>query len=241
MAPTPAELLMMLQELDLEVLRLSRRLDELPEKTAILETRSKLRELSGIRERVDTLVSSLQSEIERRHDEIEQVRERIATDERKLQETTDHRRARELSRELDGLRRRAEKLEMESLEFLERLEKAEGRRAVVDGHLENARAQEADLVERYRSVGGALQQEIAALTARRAQVAARVPPELLARYEQVRSAKGGIGAGRLEGDTCTACRMTLPAERVAELRAGGDIGMCPQCRRLIVVRAAAGS
>jgi uncharacterized protein len=59
---------------------------------------------------------------------------------------------------------------------------------------------------------------------------------LLARYESTAAAKGGIGAAKLLDVACSACRVELPAERLRELREGPDIGLCPNCRRLLVVR-----
>jgi predicted nucleic acid-binding Zn-ribbon protein len=59
---------------------------------------------------------------------------------------------------------------------------------------------------------------------------------MLQRYVTLCEAKAGIGVGRLEGDSCSACRMQLPAESVAALVAGSDVGICTHCHRLIVVR-----
>jgi predicted nucleic acid-binding Zn-ribbon protein len=85
-------------------------------------------------------------------------------------------------------------------------------------------------------VGAALQSEIAEMEHSRHAAAAATGHDILTRYEAVRESKGDIGVGKLQGETCSACRMTLPAERVRQLSMGDDIGVCPQCRRLIVVR-----
>ncbi|MDP2181146.1 MAG: hypothetical protein Q8K99_01060, partial [Actinomycetota bacterium] len=107
----------------------------------------------------------------------------------------------------------------------------------IDGALGQLARKDAVLVERFKDRGGHLQQEIAEATARRATLRTDIDAELLKRYESVRSSKGGVGVGRLENDACTACRMVLPAERVKALTDGPDIGICPACRRLLVVRA----
>ncbi len=49
----------------------------------------------------------------------------------------------------------------------------------------------------------------------------------LTEYEALRESKGGVGVGQLDGDTCTACRMSLPAERIRELTSGPDVGDLP--------------
>ena len=52
----------------------------------------------------------------------------------------------------------------------------------------------------------------------------------------ISESRGGVGVGRLDGDACSACRMSLPMERIRALEEGPDVAICPQCRRLIVVR-----
>jgi predicted nucleic acid-binding Zn-ribbon protein len=59
---------------------------------------------------------------------------------------------------------------------------------------------------------------------------------LQARYETLRETRHGIAVGTLEGSMCGACRVTLPAGKVAALEAGPDIGACPSCGRILVVR-----
>ena len=56
------------------------------------------------------------------------------------------------------------------------------------------------------------------------------------RYEAVRSSKHGLAVGRLEGDMCGACRVNLPAGHLERLSSGPDIGVCPMCQRILIVR-----
>lgn len=230
-----AKVLLELQKADIEILRAEKRLDELPEKKAILETRAKIRETSALREKVELLNRKLAAEIKSRQDEITMHTEKIAAEQAKVMATTDHRQIQALTREMDGLRRRVDKLEMESLQYMERAEKAATQLATVDEHLDKSKVTEKDLIEEFRRVGGEVQREIAGLQALRSKLAHALPEDLLTRYEKTRDSKAGIGVGELDGDTCTACRMALPAERIADLQSGPDVGVCPQCRRLIVV------
>lgn len=237
MTPSPAQTLLDLQTADVEIIRAEKRLEELPEKRAILEARAKIKETSALRDKVSMLERKLSAELKLRQDEITMLGTKIAAEQGKIMHTTDHRQIQALTREMDGLRRRVDKLEMESMQYMERIEKATSQVATVEAHLAKMVKAEADLVARFRSVGGALQEEIAAFKAERERLAHTVDAQLLASYEAARDSKGGgIGVGRLEGDACTACRMSLPATRVQVLRDGPDVGVCPQCRRLIVVR-----
>lgn len=226
-----------LQAADVQILRAHKRLKELPEKTEILQLRAKIREMTELKAKVALLVHKLEVDLKARQDESAMIAEKLAGEQTKVMQTSDHRQITALTREMDGLRRRADKIDMESIQFMERIEKANAQVATVEGHLTTLTSKDADLVKRYQAAGTLVQAEIAQVTKERATLASALPAELLSRYESVRDAKGGLGVGRLNGESCTSCHMDLPAERVKALREGPDVGICPQCRRLIVVRA----
>ncbi len=233
---TDSAALLELQALDLEILRAKKRLEELPEKRAILEVRAKQRDVTELRRKAEVLVGKLTADLKAHQDEISMLSEKIDAEQAKVMQTTDHRQVTSITREMDGLRRRRDKVEMESLQLMERIEKAKAQEVTIDTALEQLAEKESASVERFKVVGGALQREISECEQKREVVSASISPALVERYEAARASKGGMGVGRLEGTTCSACRMTLPAERIGELEAGEDVGVCPQCRRLIVVR-----
>ena len=233
---TQAASLLELQDLDLEILRAKKRLEELPEKREILAVRTKMRDVTELHRKADVLVHKLNYDLKAHQDEISTLAEKIAVEQVKVSETTDHRTAQSITREMDGLRRRQDKLEMESMQLMERIDKAQAQIGKIDEALAQLGQKDAALVVQYKRVGGALQGEIAAAEKKRVSIAEALDKDTLARYEKVRQSQGVIGVGRLEGDQCSACRMSLPAERVLELESGPDIALCPQCRRLIVVR-----
>ena len=237
---TQAALLLELQAHDLELLRSAKKLEDLPEKRAILEVRAKQRDVTTLRGKADLLVAKLQSDLKAHQDEITMLTDKIDVEQQKVMATTDHRAVTSITREMDGLKRRRDKLEIESLQIMERIDKAVAQTATIDEALTQIAEKEATLVAQFRSVGGALQTHIAQEEKKRASAAKKLPTELLKRYETLRESRGGVGVGELDGETCTACRMVLPAERVRELANGPEIGTCPQCRRMIVVLAESG-
>lgn len=230
-----ASSLLELQAADLDILRSKKRLDELPEKRAILQVRAKQREVTELRGKADLLLRKLQSDLNAHQDEITLLTEKIEAEQAKVMSTSDHRAVTSITREMDGLKRRRDKLEMESLSLMERTDKARGQAATIDQALAQFATKESALVAKFQTVGGELQTHIASLETQRAQLSASLPADLLGRYESARESKGGVGVGQLDGSACTACRMVLPAERVHELLGGPEVGICPQCRRLIVV------
>ena len=228
--------LLELQRLDLEIVHGKKRLEELPEKQAILDLRHKLRDVVALRQKAGVLVSKLGSDLKAHQDEIDSLTAKMDTEQAKIMTTTDHRAVATLTREMDGLRRRRDKLEMESLGLMDRIEKATAQTATIDAAVVQLTQKEAAAIEQYKSVGGALQSETAGLEAKRLSLAESLDADNLAEYESIKESKGGVAVGRLDGDTCSACRMSLPAERVRELCSGPDVAICPLCHRLIVVR-----
>jgi len=229
--------LLELQDVDLEILRTEKRLDEMPEKRSILETRKKTREVTELRAKAEVLVSRLAAAVSKHEDECSMISTKMDDEQAKLMggNVTNPKEVVNITREMDALRRRKDKLEMEEIELMERVEKAKGQVGKVDAALGQLAAKEAALTEQYKAKGSEMMVQIDTLKKRREVLAAALEPKTLASYESIRASKGGVGAGRLDGVMCTACRMDLPAERVAELRGGPPIAICPQCHRLIVV------
>lgn len=228
--------LLELQSVDVEIVRATKRLDELPEKRAILELRAKQREIHALGAKGGMLVRKLEGEVKSRQDEAEMLKTKLTEEQAKVMATTDHRAVQSITREMDGLRRRCDKIEMEELQYMERADKARGQVAAIEDHQAKLAEKENQLIERFKTVGGGVQSEITSLETKRKKLVKRLPTELVARYESVRATKAGVGVGKLEESRCSACRMDLPAERLHDLQTGPDISICPQCRRLIVVR-----
>ena len=121
---TQAASLLALQDLDIEIMRAKKRLDELPEKREILAVRQKTRDVTELHGKADLLVKKLQADLKAHQDEITTLAEKIAAEQTKVMATTDHRAVQSITREMDGLRRRQDKMEMESLQLMERIDKA---------------------------------------------------------------------------------------------------------------------
>jgi len=229
--------LLELQEVDLGILRTQKRLDEMPEKRAILETRKKTRDVTALRAKAEELVSRLASAVSKHEDECSMIATKIDEEQAKLMtgDVTNPKEVMHITREMDALKRRKDKLEMEEIELMERVEKANGQVAKVDTALGQLAAKETSITDQYKAKGSEMMKEIEQLKKRREQLAEALDAKMLASYESLRASKGGVGVGRLDGVMCTACRMDLPAERVAELKVGPEIAICPHCHRLIVV------
>jgi predicted nucleic acid-binding Zn-ribbon protein len=229
-----------LQESDLSILRLSKELDDMPEKRAILTARAKIADIAKLKERTDEVLRHMDASAKSIEDTIAGVKAKMDAEQARFEsgEIANVKELQAVSRELDGLRRRVEQLESQLLGEMQKREDGALQAAKIDGALEEGSRREAELTARFKERGGGIVARIEADKRARSRLAAALPADLHSRYEEVRKTHHGVGVGVLTGSMCGACRVGLPAGKVQALLDGPDIGTCPNCGRLIVVREA---
>ena len=238
-----AEALLTLAERDLEIARLQKQLEEMPEKAAILELRHKIRDIEALSEKARRFIEQANSVLRRLEDESSSIESHIQAEQAKATsgETSNHKELQNLARELDSLKKQKDRKETEVLKQMETVEAGQAKATAIETGLAKARVREAQLVATFQTRGGAIQQRLDALARERAAMAALLRPSLLERYEQTRKLKHGIGVGVLESSTCSVCRIELPTERAQALREDANrtkdpVGTCPNCHRILIVR-----
>jgi hypothetical protein len=237
-----ARALVELQAVDLTLVRLTKQLDEMPEKRSILQARQKIAEIRDLKRRTDAALHAIDGGIARLEDEVAGVAHKIDEEQARLL-SGDVRSPKELqaiSLELDSLKRRMDQLENDELGQMQKRETALAQASKVDAAVDTGTRTEAALTERFKTRGGDILANIEAANLARAALLAQLPPELRERYETMRSSKHGIAVGVLEDEMCSACRVSLPSSCLQSLEDGPDIGACPSCNRILIVRGAAG-
>lgn len=234
----PVDTLLRLQEADLEIARENKQLDELPEKQSLLALRKRVKEIQAVGQKADGYISAVEREISKNEDEVATLDDKIEEEQHRIMsgEVTNPKELQAITRELDALKRRKDRLENEELALMEKHENGKAQRAKVDAALAEAKAKDEKLVVAYRAKGGALQANIAKLDEQRAQLRGALPQDLVERYDTVRDSKGGVALGVLRDRVCDACRVEIPVDKVEKLKAGPDVSTCPNCRRILIVR-----
>lgn len=234
----PAHALIELQEKDLALLRLNRQLDEMPEKRAILAARTRLAEIRALKTRSEAAARAIDADVKRAEDEIQTVSASLEAEQAKLLSgaVTNPKELQAISRELDAFKRRVDRLEQELMTRLQKREDANAQAGRIHAAIIAGEAVEAQLTVKFKEHGGELLSAIDAEKHEREALLEAIPQELRDLYESVRESRHGIGVGTLEGSMCSACRVTLPAGKVDALLHGPDVGVCPNCQRLLIVR-----
>ncbi len=225
-----------LQHVDLSIARLDRRLDELPQKQAILEARAKrsaiLQKRSALADARES--AALQLESLRAQDEAESRKAELA--QRAIEAASgDYRTVSFRSAELDDAARRREELEGRMQAARGRLDEISDVEGQVEAMLARLDEREKELVGQYRREGGAILSEKAAFEEERRGLAAIVGADLMGRYERVAKAKQGVALCHLVDGACNTCRARIDPSRVLVLRSEYPLSVCPHCGRLMVV------
>lgn len=236
-APADQQRLLELQELDSALGRLAHRRRALPERAVLADLGQRLDALDDEAVVARTEVTDLARAQAKIDADVEVVRARMVRDQQRLDAgAASPKELVDLQSEVASLRRRQGVLEDSELEVMEIRESAEGRLAAVD--VARAEAETARAAAQERLAGGAaeIDTEAALTSTRRGQVAPQVPADLLAVYDKVRAASGGVGAAALLRRRCEGCHLELAGSelRTVVAAAPDDVLRCENCRRILV-------
>ena len=229
--------LLELQRLDTALTRLEHRRHALPELTVIAAADTRLAELRDAVVLAETEVSDLDREQRRLDADVEQVRQRSRRDQQRMQSGgIPAKELESLQHEVESLARRQSDLEDAELEVMERREEAESRAAALRAEVAAVTAEREAAVHARDAAWVEIDAEAAEDTGARSSLAGEQPDELLALYEKVRAAAGGVGAAELRQRRCEGCRLELAGSelRAARAAAPDEVLRCENCRRILV-------
>jgi predicted nucleic acid-binding Zn-ribbon protein len=218
-------------DIDADALRTETELKDIPERIGELDNDVKRlgemleAERAELRE-ADALIAAQEEELQNQSQSLAKSKAKGARA-RNLRETD------AVERELEVIRRSMKEREEERATLKAAIEK---RRGSIGKH-------EKELAELERFAGEEKQKaetRLAELRATRERVmagrrelAAKLPADVLRRYEMIRDKRGGMGAVTVKGGICTGCNTSLrPMQTIAVMR-GETFEQCPRCQRLL--------
>jgi predicted nucleic acid-binding Zn-ribbon protein len=234
--PADQRLLLNLAATDRAIASANHRRAGLPELAIIATGAERVAALRSVRVTAETEVDDLQRNAEKLDAEIDQVRARADRDASRM--ATGSGPAKDLTslqHEIDTLARRQSDLEDRALELMERRETADAALAAATAAYQSAAAEIGAAEVRRDDQFADIDDELARLNATRVVQAAGLPDALLVLYDRIRSS-GKVGAAQLNGSQCQACRLSLDAVALGEIRsaAADQVVRCPECGAVLV-------
>lgn len=226
-----------LAELDAELSRLTHRAAHLPEQQRCQELEAEQRAVSDRLAVVTMTLEDLDAQIAKLESEVDTVRQREDRDRGLLNSGAigDPKQLEELQHELGTLERRQANLEDSLLEVMERREQVAADHAREQAALNAVDSDLAAAVQARTAALAEVEQARTDAAARRADAVAGVEGELLKTYER-QLATSGIGAARLQGGRCGACRIELDRGELARISAApeDEVMRCEECGAILL-------
>jgi predicted nucleic acid-binding Zn-ribbon protein len=226
-----------LQAEDTAITRLKERRAALPEAVRLEGVRGRLEELEA-----DLAISAKQQEEVARErgrleGEIGLLNQKSSKEEQRLLsgKVSNPKELGSLQAEVQMLGKKRAVLEDELLEVMVQQDDHAATAADLEKERAEAAAEEAELAKTVAATIEDIDAEIKDREQTRAAIAQDIPEDLLALYEKIKAAKGGVGAAALEGGTCLGCHTKLPFVEVEKIRSEGGLARCDNCRRILVV------
>ena len=228
--------LLNLAEVDAELGRLAHRAAHLPEQQRYDKALADQREAADRVAVLDVALEDIDAQIARLEAEVDGVRKREDRDRGLLDGgTVNAKQLEELQHELGTLERRQASLEDSLLEVMERREELAASQSTEQASVTELET-ELVIAEQARDEATAeIEQTRNGRDLRRAELVAGLDAELLALYDRQRTTSG-IGAGRLAGGRCGACRIELDRGELARITAASDdeVLRCTECGAILL-------
>jgi len=234
-SPDDQALLLDLQALDTKLQQLGHRAANLPELATLAG-------LSSVREGLRTAVAEAngawedaQLELKRTEADVAVVEARVARDKERMQSSASVKDVAAFEQELAALAKRQSDLEDIELAVMETLDEKAKALSDARAQLEAVEAKIAEAAAARDAALVGLDSERSVAAADRDTLAARLPADLLALYEQQR-ARYGVGASHLRGGVSSASGVALNSSDMTVVRAAApdDVLLCPDSNAILV-------
>ncbi|WP_443667606.1 zinc ribbon domain-containing protein [Kribbella aluminosa] len=227
-----------MQDLDLQLDQVAHKRASLPEHQALKDLAAEKSVVDRELVTADTEVSDLQREQKKAESDVEQVRQRRARNQQRLDsgQVTSPRDLENLQHEIGSLDRRISDLEDAELEVMEKLEAAEVVQTELRARAEAFAGRQSELETSRDAAVKELDEQRAGFVDNRAVVLAELPEGLITQYQRLREHNGGIGAAPLVGKRCMGCRMELAPSDLNAIKAAAPDAVlrCEECGRILV-------
>ncbi len=228
--------LLKLQQCDLELLRVRKKLEELPQRHRILELRKRKQTIEDKKTKVDLMRSGIESDMADLRDEDAQLVDKQDVIQTKIDEVRDdYRSVSSHTKALNGVAKRRNSIESDLIKLETKLNEVVGVSDQVEAALAQVVDRESEEIASFQQEGGALNQAKADLSTRREKLAVLLDGELLVQYEKTAEKCGGVGVCQLKDDACSVCRNSFDLGKLLQIKSERPLSECPQCKRIMVV------
>jgi predicted nucleic acid-binding Zn-ribbon protein len=221
-----------LQALDTRIATVEAEVAKLPREIDALHAAVEAARMEA--ERIKIRLDATRKETRAREKDLEVTQARRSKTEGRLYEVKTNTEYTAVLVEIEGIKQEKSRVEEEILTLMERQERLTLELREAEGRLrtreDEGGREEAAMREKLRVLEG----DLAVLRSERRQLTPQLPAPVLANYERILRARGGLAiVPILKPNLCAGCRMTVTPQRIQELRQQSALIPCESCGRFL--------
>jgi predicted nucleic acid-binding Zn-ribbon protein len=225
-----------------EVMSQARRLEEekqrIPLEVADLKSLFEEREAKFLA--ADQEFETLRTQRRDKEREIEEERDKVERAKAKLMSIKTNKEYYAMLKEIEGTRRTNAAREEELLALLVRYEEVEKRRGELKAELDEVTGKYRERMVDVEARMGAFDGDIGKIVSRKRQVASKLEPGLVRRFEMIFERRDGLAIVAARNYSCTGCHMNISPQLFNLLQREDRIHTCPNCNRIFYFEPAEG-
>lgn len=221
-------------DIDAEALRTENELREIPARIEGLQ--GDVKKLGDLLAAEKQNLADADRLLSAQDEELSNQNQALARSKQKGARAKNMREADAVERELETIRRLMKDRETEREQLKEAIGK---RRQSVEKHekefaeLETYAAQEKEKADaRIAELRVSLEKVLSG----RATYAAKLPGDVLRRYDMIRGKRQGLGVAAIKDGSCSGCFVVLTPQQVIAIQRGQELAQCPRCQRILYSR-----
>lgn len=227
------ELLVELQEIEIEASKIDAGLKKFPAK--LREMDAGLKDFESAIDLGKDALAELKKAYRSYEGEMQTHQSRIKKREEQLRSVKTNKEYQAILKEIDEIRTIISRIEDQTIECLDKLETADKDTQLklndYEIEKENINANKTTLEQQATEDNQRLQQ----LISQRDRLSASISPDLLRKYQFVKSISGGTAIVEVKNAVCFGCNMNIPPQMYNELHRGNELKNCPHCHRMLYV------
>lgn len=236
--PEEIDALLEVQRIDLDIMQLSKTLEELPQRAIILDARKNREALEAKQVKIEALKKDAKKKVARIDDEDLSLQKKENGVQAAIEAAgNDFRNAEARTKELNGIFKRRGELKDSRAEATSELLRITELEAQIATALDEVQQREEAATASFKEEGTRLTRDINAAKARHGQLLSGISADVASEYERTSERFTTVSICRLEGNQCSVCRAKIDAGRLIDLKQEAPLGRCPSCKRLMIITA----
>lgn len=224
-------MLVRLQRIDMERERARTEREENPRQITRLE--QELAAAAGRVEEARAKAEALRKERRALEREIDEGEEKLKRGQHRLLEVKTNQEYKAMLKEMEHLRDANRQREDRVLALMEEISAADKELGDAEAAYRERESEVKARIKELEAAQARFDEEAARLEERRHEVVAGLSEDLVARYDFIRSRRGGQAVVPVRDAVCQACHMDIPPQSFNELQRSEVLMTCPSCNRII--------